>query len=262
MVAMLLAGSPEAPPAVLLHGYSGDFLTWQFQIGALARHFRVVALDLPGHGQSESLPDAGFWRDMVPWLGAVLAELGLHRPHLIGHSLGARVALGLAESGNAPVSLSLIACAGISRSYDFAFLRSLASIENLDDALACTARLFGDAAIDRDRFARALFQKLSPAPARAALAAYLTANFADGKLLPTVSVEWPRIACPVQLIWGRDDTVVEAPPPDWLPPGAPFHWLDRVGHMPHVAAPDAVNRLLREFCLEAQAQVSSVAAQE
>lgn len=200
---------------------------------------------------------------MVPWLAEAITALDLARPHLVGHSLGARLALGLAESGVPAASLSLIACAGISPSYDFAFLARLASLASLEDALACAGRLLGGATLDRERFARTLVQKLSPAPAQAAMRHYLATNFAGGRLLPAAPIDWARVDCPVQLIWGRDDSVVEPPEAGFLPPRARLHWLDRVGHLPHVAAPDAVNRLLLEFCLAAaQPQVRSVAAQE
>ncbi len=244
-VGLLTAGPPEAVPMLLLHGFSGDALTWQFNVGALARHHRVTAIDLPGHGLTEATEQIGYWRGMVDWVAEIVAALELPPAHLAGHSLGARILLGgLEEEKLAGLSLSLISCAGISPSYDYEFLDRLSRIETMADAVACVLRLLGDAPDQPERLAKGLFQKLTTPAAKAALRAYLASNFAEGRLLPAAPVRWDALACPLQIIWGADDGIVQLPPPDWLPAGIAVHLLDRVGHLPHMTAADRVNALL------------------
>ena len=248
---VLTAGPPNAPPILLLHGFSGDALTWQFTVGALARNYRVTALDLPGHGLTDRA-GIGYWREMVGWLTRAIQHLELTPDHLIGHSLGARILLAAAETGEVtPRSLTLISCAGISPSYDYAFLLRLTRIESLDDAVACVRHLFGDAPDNPERLAKGLYQKLAAPEAKENLLAYLASNFADGQLLPASPVAWDRVRCPLQVIWGKDDRIVQLPPSGWLPESALVHLLDRVGHLPHITAADRVNQLLLDFTRQA-----------
>lgn len=99
-------GGPGRPALVLVHGaraHSG----WWDHIAPLVRSHRVVALDLSGHG------DSGHRRtyDMDVWtreILAVIAAEGLHRPVVIGHSMGGRAAVTTAVDH--PGSVAAIVC--------------------------------------------------------------------------------------------------------------------------------------------------------
>jgi pimeloyl-ACP methyl ester carboxylesterase len=260
---VLRLGDAGPPPVLLLHGFCGDMMTWQFNLAALARRQPVVAIDLPGHGRSGSAAGCAGWSGSLDWLEAAMRVLGLNGAHLVGHSLGGRLLLALIEAGRIEArSLTLIACAGISPRYDHGFLEQMTRIATRDDAEACARRLFGGAAINTDIFARGLFARLSQAPARAGMADFLDRTVPDARQLDASPIDWPKVACALQFIWGRDDPVIELPPADWLPASAESHVLDAVGHMPHVAASDTVNRLIEDIIAGTQPQVSKVAAQE
>ncbi len=260
---LLRLGDPAQPPVLLLHGFCGDMLTWQFNLGLLARDHHVVALDLPGHGRSGSASGCTSWWDLIDWLEAAIATLGLERPHLIGHSLGGRLLLSLVEQQRlVPRSLTLIACAGISPHYDHAFLERMTQVSTREDAEACARTLFGGAAINTTLFARGLFARLSQPQLRGQMAAFLERNVPDVRNLTAPPIDWTRIPCPIQFIWGKDDPVIALPPAGWLPADAPSYLLSAVGHMPHVAAGDAVNRLIADFVAATHPQTSVVAAQE
>jgi 2-succinyl-6-hydroxy-2,4-cyclohexadiene-1-carboxylate synthase len=81
-------------PLVLLHGFTGAPLSWQPVVDALPASLAAVAMALPGHHpQSPLVP--GFEANLDVMAGA-LASAGLRGCHLVGYSLGARAALGLA----------------------------------------------------------------------------------------------------------------------------------------------------------------------
>lgn len=85
-------GEPGGPVAVLPHGGGSDASTWDRFAAALAgTGWRAVAVDLPGHGGSGRLRTytLAAYRDAV---AGVLDALGLDRPALAGHSLGAHTA--------------------------------------------------------------------------------------------------------------------------------------------------------------------------
>lgn len=81
------------PPIVLVHGLSSSMGFWEYQVPALARDHRVLALDLPGYGAS-GRPDAPY---TPPWYASVLVhwldELGLEEVVLVGHSMGGQISI-------------------------------------------------------------------------------------------------------------------------------------------------------------------------
>lgn len=82
-------------PLVLLHGVGMCAMAWAPQIAALSAHHEVIALDLPGHGATPSLPGAPRLPDYVAWTSATVAALGLGPVAVAGHSMGALIAMGL-----------------------------------------------------------------------------------------------------------------------------------------------------------------------
>lgn len=87
----------EGDPVVCIHGLGGTKASFLPTLAALADSHRVVALDLPGFGDSEkplrAAYDAPYFADAVV---ALLDELDLERAHLVGNSMGGRVAIELA----------------------------------------------------------------------------------------------------------------------------------------------------------------------
>lgn len=100
---------------VLVHGFGGDKDNWVRVARALRSSYRVIALDLPGYGESDARPDAGYGIDpQVERLHAFITALGLTRAHLGGHSMGGHiVAAYAARYPNQVGSLWLVANAGV-----------------------------------------------------------------------------------------------------------------------------------------------------
>lgn len=92
-----LAGNPGAPPMVLLHALGESGADWDVVAPAFARHYRMVAPDLRGHGSS-SRPGHYSFAAMRDDVLALLDALALDRVVLVGHSMGAAVAWLLAMS--------------------------------------------------------------------------------------------------------------------------------------------------------------------
>lgn len=79
---------------ILVHGYTCDETTWSEQVPALAGQYRVVTLDLPGHGKSDAPKDGKFSMDLFARaIEAVRAEVKADRVVLVGHSMGTPVIL-------------------------------------------------------------------------------------------------------------------------------------------------------------------------
>lgn len=95
------SGSPGAPPVLLVHGWGASIYMWRHWFRPLAASgYRVVALDLPGHGLSDKPADAGRYRleSLVSAVREVIDLAGLRRPHVVAQSMGGTIALELALS--------------------------------------------------------------------------------------------------------------------------------------------------------------------
>jgi sigma-B regulation protein RsbQ len=82
----------KGPTLVFVHGWTCDSSSWAAQVAAFEKDYRVITLDLPGHGESESPRDGKFSMDLFARaVEAVRAEANADRIVLIGHSMGAPV---------------------------------------------------------------------------------------------------------------------------------------------------------------------------
>jgi pimeloyl-ACP methyl ester carboxylesterase len=81
---------------VLLHGLGSSTLDWESQIARLSTQYRVVSIDLRGHGRSSRPPGPYRMADFAADIAAILAHLGVDSAHICGISLGGMVAFQLA----------------------------------------------------------------------------------------------------------------------------------------------------------------------
>lgn len=85
-------------PVVMLHGFSGSTETWRPLMAAASRYFRAIAVDLPGHGQTDAPRDAKRYRmeRVAEDLIVLLKQLEALPAHWLGYSMGGRLALYIA----------------------------------------------------------------------------------------------------------------------------------------------------------------------
>lgn len=82
---------------VLLHGFLGSHLIWKTVIEDLSRSYRVIAIDLPGHGASPCIGYAHSMELMARCVKTVMDSLKLKKYVLVGHSMGGYAALAFAD---------------------------------------------------------------------------------------------------------------------------------------------------------------------
>lgn len=100
-IASTSSGPSDAPAVILIHGVMHRQHAWDPIIAALAEQWRVITVDLPGHGASGAVqPSPHLLADMVDALGEEILRLSPGcRPHLVGNSLGGYIALELSSRG-------------------------------------------------------------------------------------------------------------------------------------------------------------------
>lgn len=247
-VAVTRTGRPpgDAPALVLVHGVGAARLVWAPVLAPLAARYDVLAVDLPGHGASASLPpgaDAGC-AALAAGLGEVLQALGVTRPHLVGNSLGAWVALELAADGGA-ASVTGLAPAG---------LRAAPGEPNpvlhLNRRMARLTGRLGEALATNALARRLTFASgtadpaaLDPGLARGVVHAMRTSTAYEAMIAATRHRTFdrgPRVRVPVTIVFGDDDRILPAPDNqhrEAAPPGARWVVLPRCGHAPMWDAP-------------------------
>jgi pimeloyl-ACP methyl ester carboxylesterase len=236
-VGYIEAGQGEV--LVLLHGVGMRAEAWGPQIAAFAASNRVIALDMPGHGQSEALPGQPELADYVAWTAKVLRQLGL-RANVAGHSMGALMAAGLAVD-HPDLVLRLAVLNGVYRRSPEAKAavqaRAAALAKGANDIDVPLARWFGPAdQVVRDQVAG----WLRDVDLKGYAAAYHA--FANGDA--TYAEAWPQLNCPTLVLTGDGDansTPEMARSMAQAAPDARAVVIEGHRHMANLTAPEAVN---------------------
>ena len=83
----------QGEPVILLHGFASDINSWSGLGDSLAAGYRVIALDLRGHGGSDTpAAPSAYGRELGEDVIRLLDRLGIRKAHLVGHSMGAVIA--------------------------------------------------------------------------------------------------------------------------------------------------------------------------
>ena len=110
-------GNREGPALVLIHGSNASLHTWEPWVALLGAKYRIVTMDMPGHGLTGTVPGDDYSRaGMVSFTHAVLQKLGLARYAIGGNSMGGGVAAKYAEDYPGEVTaLILVDASGLPR---------------------------------------------------------------------------------------------------------------------------------------------------
>lgn len=246
------------PAVVLLHGMASSWQWWLENIPTLAEQHRIIAVDLPGFGQSEPLPAPAEMATHARTVLALLTQLGIESATVSGHSLGGLVALEmfiadpkcvrnliLVDSGGVPMSERRLAVILVVLRVCSATLRR----RLVRHALATkpwVRQLALRAAMRNPRV-------MSPELAAVTMPLFGGPGSVDAIPAAARSVHATvpeSITCPVLLVWGEHDAVV--------PPSSAHQMHDKLpdcelavftgsGHTPMVEFPAKFNDLALKF---------------
>jgi pimeloyl-ACP methyl ester carboxylesterase len=256
----LVWGRAADPTAVLVHGNGGHAHWWDALVPALVPGWRLVALDLRGHGES-AWPDAPAYGmdDFAADLAAVLDALAPGPVALVGHSMGGRVAAWLAATAPARVRGLVLADTRLGAVDPalaarwrgrIAGLRTGRTYPSYRDAVAAFRFIPGEERVPGDVLAdlahHAVVEREPGAWSyrfdRAALSVY---GDGAGDLLPVLG----RVRCPTAVFAGESSWVMDAAHRTTIVetlPDAAMHVFPGGHHF--VAAGDpTVSRMLRRF---------------
>ena len=257
-------GKADGPPILFIHGWSQNHLCWARQYeSALAREFRLVAWDLRGHGMSEAPLEPGHYTDGRLWaedVAAIIKELHLDRPVLVGWSYGAFVICDYVHAYGQDRIAAIDFVEGAVKLGEAAFgtLIGPGFLDHFADATADdlptnigAIRSFVRACVvkpvpDDDLETAVCWNIVVPAAIRANLAAR-EIDYDD--ILGALKV-------PVLVTQGRADSVVLPAMAEHVLatcPTAEASWYEGTGHVPHLEEPERFNRELAALTRRARA---------
>jgi pimeloyl-ACP methyl ester carboxylesterase len=255
-------------PLVLLHGIGHRWQAWEPVLDRLALHHDVIAVDLPGFGNSPSLPEPYSVPAAVEAAVESFKSLGISRPHIAGNSLGGMLALELASAGHAR-SVTALSPAGFwtsGRGRAWA-LRMLSMIRS-------TGRMSprAQAAVMNRKSVRLasgslLFGHPSRVPLEVMLSDLAAMAAAPGfDAVARAGREYffasPPPSVPVTIAWGTRDRILwpnQARRAAELLPEARQVSLPGCGHVPMHDEPELVARTILETCAQTPKSTESPA---
>ncbi len=242
-------------PLLLLHGIGSARPDWATLLPHLTPDFDVLALDLPGHGDSPPVPGRPTVAALTDAVEADLDARGLSTVHVFGNSLGGRIALELARRGRAR-SVVTVAPSGSSVLPERLYQVTVMGAAHL------TARALKPVlpALGRSRVARSLLLtglRAQPWRSTADEVQALDQGFGGSpdfsqQLFWALLADLPRgitqIRVPVTLAQGLFDAIAPMQTPRFaaMIPGSTFALLPWSGHAPHSDQPALLARLVRE----------------
>lgn len=247
-------------PLIFLHGWSSHGDYFGPQVAALARDFRLIIPDLPGHRRSPAKPE----RLSIPALATDLHELVLARrlekPVLIGWSMGAMVALEyIARFGDGGLTGLVIEDMTVKIINESGWRFGIRNgFDAAQSAVAVEAMRQDWAGYSQNAMPRLFARNYVPDPE---LGEWISAEIArnDGRAMAALWQSMaeqdyrallPALQLPVLILHGGESQLYEPAVGQWMAaniPGARRCCFDNAGHSPHLEVPDAYNRALAEF---------------
>ena len=234
------SGGPGGPAVVFVHGAGGDHTVWGRQIVSLRGRAGILAMDLPGHGRSGRAAE-----HTIPRLAAILLETisgaGLHRPILVGHSMGGAVVLQAALDAQAALSGVVLVDSGARLAV------SPRILQLLERDPAGALRGIARAAYAEGAPAEMIRQgeeALAHCGADILLADFRACNEFD------VRNRVAELHLPLLAICGSEDRLTVPKFSEWLVqqvPGACLHIVKGAGHLAMIERPDEVSEAILRF---------------
>ena len=239
-------GPDSGVPVLFLHGYGGDLGNWLFNLDALAAAAPVIALDLPGHGQSDARLPGTSLADLSAFVAAFLAKIGVDRVHLVGHSLGGAIGAQLALDHPARVaSLALINPAGLGSEINADYTRGFASATSRRELKPVVEQLFADPSLASRQMVDDLLKYKRVDGVGELLDALQGTLFANGRQADTPGLRLAGSDVPLLVVWGAQDRIIPAAHASNAPPRATVQVLEGAGHMAMMEKASEVNALLK-----------------
>jgi len=258
-------GEHGQEPVVMVHGFGASSDNWNRMAGRLTKKYRVIAPDMPGWGQSTRIDAASYaYPEQIERLHKFLGALGLHRFHLIGHSMGGFISSAYAARyPEEVITLTLIAPHGVTEPQPGELALSVAAGDNWLVARNVPEfeRLLNKVFARRPYLPRSVFKLFAAYAIRgSAKSARIFADMQSND--PPLEDRLPLIQAPTLIIWGDQDRVLNVSGAEVFRQGiknSEVMIIPGSGHMPLVENAGACARAWLAFMQKAQRSMGTAA---
>jgi pyruvate dehydrogenase E2 component (dihydrolipoamide acetyltransferase) len=244
-------GPDNGVPVLFLHGFGGDLGNWLFNLDAIAEVAPVIALDLPGHGQSEPRLPGATLADLASFVASFLDAIKVPRVHVVGHSMGGAIAAKLAlDQPTRVASLTLVNSAGLGSEINAGYIEGFVSAGSRRELKPVVEQLFADPSLVTRQLVDELlkYKRLDGVPEL--LGVLSRTLFSGGRQADQPALELEGSGVPVLVVWGESDHIIPARHAGNAPPGSKVSVLPGAGHMSMMEKASDFNSLLRGHLAE------------
>jgi pimeloyl-ACP methyl ester carboxylesterase len=246
-------GDAKGPPVVLIHGYTDNARDWVPLIPFLNKHYRMIVVDIRGHGQSDK-PECCYAKiDFAYDIKLLLDTLHIQKADIVGHSLGSMITQVLAEQWPDRVrKVILISSTGgpkpgtIPKKPSYDFIAEISKLkEPIDPDSPFMVEWWASPTPVNEEFIRRQRRDAAGIP----LAVWL-AVLEQGYVFSDIRDNLPRLKAPTLLIWGSKDPIMEEEVRQSLRdalPAAKMKVFEGLGHNPFWEEPESVAKVVNEF---------------
>lgn len=245
-------GKRDAPVLLLIHGSNASLHTWQPWVQRLGGEYRIISLDLPGHGLTGAIPSRDYsYKSFVAVVDQVMTQLGVAKFAIAGNSMGGGVAwhyalahpdkvtaIGLVDAAGAPqwqaktipLGFRLARTPVLKDIMRYVTPRSLVERSLLQSV--SNKAIVTDAAVDR--YWELL---LYPGNRQGTLDRFAIAHNTE----PASEASMAGIKAPTLVMWGEEDGLIPLSSGQWFAkaiPGAQLVTYPKIGHIPMEELPD------------------------
>jgi pyruvate dehydrogenase E2 component (dihydrolipoamide acetyltransferase) len=241
----------DAPATVLLiHGFGGDLDNWLFNIDALSERSTMVALDLPGHGQSDRTLPGRTLGELARFVIRFLDAVEIRSAHLVGHSLGGAIAAQMALDHPERVeSLALIASAGLGDEIDTSYTEGFVAAQSRRDLKPFVEQLFARPELATRQLLDDILKYKRLDGVSELLSELGGGLFARGRQHEQPGRRLGEVGKRVLVVWGAADRVIPASHAAHAPPSATSRIIEGAGHMVQMEKAGEVNTALTRHIL-------------
>ena len=236
----------KGTPVVFIHGFGAEIAAWRQIAMAIALPNTLLAMDLPGHGASPDATAPGF-ASIVEAVASTLRSMG-SAFHLVGHSLGAAVAIAVsAQNGLTIKTLTLFAPAGLGSSVAGDFVAGFLAAKSEAALAAQMKRLVNDPANLPVSLIKATLAAREAGPVTDRQAQVAAGIFEGSTQLFSVSTELANYQGPCRVVLGQRDGIIS--PVETvrnLPAAVALHRFESAGHLPFLEEQNLAARLIAE----------------
>ena len=247
-------------PLLLIHGLGASVVTWRDNIGPLAESFRVIALDLPGHGDSDK-PDIDYASPtIVRHIARFMEAIGIEKTAIVGNSVGGALGLMVALAHPELVSsLVLVDSAGLGKEIStWVKLLSIPPLGRLLESAKLRGtkfllyNVFHDPSLASPELLEELYRSRQMRGAKEAIVRVIhnTVGLRGVRDDHVLIDELKDLPMPTMVVWGAQDRIFPVSQAYRAADSSPqtvIKVFEECGHWPHMEKATAFNSAVTKF---------------